>query len=354
MAIGSALAKRYKGVVLLRHGAWFAQGPVRKYLGCHDRQIDAARAVAKARGVPVEALVKRPPRTFTLKPSRSHKWVYYHVGNDSWVVKRGKQWVGSYAKLSTAVAAAQKAFKKPASSFQAGGGLPTQGVVARDDLAETFKMQMSAFESGGGPQRRVPVAGGPQRRVPVALLPGDVMHVHLKGLRGATSRPYEDSGMVLPTLLAKYGPDRECIAEACGVSRASPPDLAAHDYQRLSKALRSISKVPTDDMACWMRGPGHKTTHHGGFPMWAWKSLKLIAPGRVAGSFPLFQSRKRFVIKPLTKALRRRLEQCRTYGEALVRSGVSLQQSLPGWHSASSSLSKKASKVPGGSSCSTM
>jgi transposase len=334
MASGSAPAKRYKGVVAIRNGSWQAQGPGRKYLGCHSREIDAARAVAKARGVSIAALVKRPPRTFTLKPARTHKWVYYHVGNDAWVVKRQKQWIGSYKKLSKAVAAAEKAFKKPASRFAAGGGLPTQG-VAIDDLANIFRMQMKAFESGGGP---------PQ-------LPGDVMHVHAKGLRGATSRPYEDSGMVLPTLLAKYGPDRECIAEACGMSQASPPDLAAHDYQRLIQALRSISRVPTDEMVCWMRGPGYKTTHHGGFPMWAWRSLKLIKRGRGADAFPLFQSRKLFVVKPLTKALRQRLERCRAFGEALVRSGESLQQTLAGWHCAASSLRKKVSKVPGSSSC---
>ena len=98
----------------------------------------------------------------------------------------------------------------------------------------------------------------------------------------------------------------------------------------------------------WNRVPNKGTSHHSGLVMWAEKSLGLLkrVKSPVPSAVPLLSSRTLFVNKPLSRALRQRLQKVRDFGSTLMAVPKRLE-TLDDYTREQKRLCKWGSKVPG-------
>ena len=314
------------------------------YLGWRPTKKKAALLVAKAKKKKdlrvAQRKVKEP---LTCRPLRTHKWIYWLHGRAMWQAKLPNGTTFCTPSLAQAVELVGKRLRKQPNSFKlrAPHAQDHGRGPARHHLAPLFRMVWGAYRQG--PKQ------GKHR---FACVPADAAYTY-KHLRGPKAKPAEDPGMVFHYIMAKDGPGKDAMADATNNiklkhGKHQPVDLQELDYNRLSFALRSLSKNhDPKERKHWSIGPGKGTEHKMGLAMWAKRNMKILREGRGKGSFPLGKKRRLHTIAPLTEAVKSKFQRTRAYGQALLTLKKSKIVSLDDWQKATKTLSKAAKGVPG-------
>ena len=321
-------------------------GP-RGYLGWRPTKKQAALLVAKRKRRNLRDIQKRNPRKpLSTRPLRTHKWIYWLQGRAMWQAKLPNGTTFCAPTLAEAVKRVGKNLRKHPDSFK------LKGPHAQDHGRRASQHQLCPlFRMVWGGYRRGPKQGKHR----FACVPADAAYTY-KYLRGPKAKPAEDPGMVFHYLMAKDGPGKDAVADATSNvkpkhGKNQPADLQELDYQRLSFALRSLSKNhDPKEKEQWSKGPGKGTDHKMGLAMWVKKNMQILKESRGKGSFPIGKERRLHKIAPLTKAVRSKFQKTREYGEAMLKVRSSKLDYLKDWDEVTATLSKAAPGVPGFSS----
>ena len=244
------------------------------------------------------------PITPKSRPVRGHRFIYWHVGHAKWMVQKGKQYVGSTGDYEEAVAMASKACQLDPNAFEVEPKVAKATMQGQRGAvqvaAEWFQLLWMGYQHGP--------KGFP-------CLPSDVTDLHQR-THGPKADILKDAGMILPMLVAKYGPHRDALNKAFQKQQQSKfkSDLELADYTVLCQAVQEISKVCDSKMKPWFQGPGFQTSHHSGLGAFMHTSLKIISPKRPRAksdrpTVRLGRKRRCYVIRALDDKIRASLQQ---------------------------------------------
>ena len=135
----------YRGVTRHKKG-WQAQAHG-QYLGYFSQKHQAALKVARHLQVPLKDLARQRGSLPNLRPARTHKFVYFHVGRGNWTVKKGTKTLAVAQTQAQAVRKAAAILKLPESKFR----LATSKVAAKasiNELVAYFKLVYGAYVEG--------------------------------------------------------------------------------------------------------------------------------------------------------------------------------------------------------------
>ena len=155
------------------------------------------------------------------------------------------------------------------------------------------------------------------------IVPGDL--ADLLGRRWENLR--EMPGMLVPFILAKYGPHRDVLAD---VVRRKVKAKDVHSEETLYASLvSSLKRLSGQSLAsAWTRNVGRKNTHHSGLVRYAHSALRVLQPlkskrprkqGEAPGVVHLGLSKRPFHITNFSEALKKRLGSMASFGEELLR-----------------------------------
>ena len=245
------------------------------YYGCHTTELGAAKVVAKKLGLPgPQSLAKHTQQKAQPNPKpnpqRSHRYVYWHVGNQRWVAQVGQSYYGEYQDYNQAVkcivqksglSEAQLRLDPEETRANVQG---QRGMVAKH--ADWFAHMWQCYRLS--PNK---VAN-----------PGDLRDMHGR-THGPAAALLRIPHLIVIMLLAKYGPHRDALQEA-RVHIGAPPEphndakASRWAYDVVVEALRRIAKVPHARMQPWWDGPGKHTSHHSGLVVIAHRTLGILTP----------------------------------------------------------------------------
>ncbi len=308
------------------------------YLGWRRTKRQAGLLVAHAERTSLSSIQKKSTPQRTMRPLRTHKWIYWLAGRGVWQVKLPNR--PSFTAPTLPLAIEQTGLNPDSFKLRAPHAQDHGRFAARYQLGKVFRMVW------GGYQR-----GPKQAKHKFACVPADAAYTY-KYLRGPKAKPTQDPGMVFHYLMAKDGPGKDAVSAATDKvvkpKHGSPKDLEELDYNRLSFALRSLSKnYDPKEREEWSKGPGKGTEHKMGLAMWAKNSMKILREGRGKGSFPLGKERRPHRIVPLNKVVRSKLRKTRAYGEALLKVRHSKLIYIKDWNKVTKTLGRAAQGVPG-------
>lgn len=198
-----------------------------------------------------------------------------------------------------AVAVAAKAARTSVRTLE----LPCAKRVRRDiveDLQSRFKELMHVY-SMGDPKR--------------PCVPGD-----LTDLLSRPSPVDVAPGMLVPLLLAKYGPHRDALLKVMQ-TKPKGPGVADGLYFQLVATVKLLSGKRLD--ACWTQNVGRKNCHHSGLVMFLWKGLALLQPvgkNRCKDFVQLGLSQRKFIVRKLDPTMKSKLESLDRFGRDLQNS----------------------------------
>ena len=274
--------------------------------GTAKEQHVAAELAAKAFGCTVASLELQPK---TLKPARRYRFVHYHSKDKKWYVAQCGFHEFGFDTEEAAAKAAAKSSKRPLADLLLPKPLRIRTVEKVELLRSRFQQIMNLY-STACPKR--------------PLLPGDLTDLLCR--RPRPMAVFKASpGLVVPFLIAKYGPHRDTllcaarIAIAKSAKDASPEDLL---FSSLQEALRNLSGQVLS--SAWTQNVGRKNCHHSGLVRFAQTGLKMLRPGdaksaRGAEVVRLGLNQRRFVFCALSPDIRRRLLSLIVFGQALLQ-----------------------------------
>jgi len=164
------------------------------------------------------------------------------------------------------------------------------------------------------------------------------MDTHQRASKPKRAKVYDDEGMVLPMLLAKYAPHKDTLHHAFYKVAPKEKDLDLRLHKRLIASLKGIAKVDPKEMEPWLQGPGKNTSHHGGLVPWAHKALGIIKPrgpgSRRPADLNLGKGRRPYMIQPYSKHIQQRLAKVRlgVRGFKRLRAKRPARQPMPKTH----------------------
>ena len=320
-----------------------------KHLGCFEEEEEAAEAVAKMLGQPKASLLRPVATSKASKPpKRTHRYVYWHSGNDAWQAKIGAKNFGSFPNHDQALAVvmAQTGLQQDDLLL-----CPAQVRKSLQGQRNAVLMHMTWF------QHLYVAYSGPDE----TAYPGDLEDMSKRASQGSAILAHPN--FIIPMMLAKFGPHRDALHDAF----LSVPKLADDPldlkwtYFVIVAALSAISKIDAEAMAPWIAGPGKKSTHHSGLVVYAHVSLKIMVACDKEPQEPNRKKRRTgeahlkrlvfgkkpraFLIQPYSADLEQSLLKTRTFGSALLDSKV--PTTLEGWCSAMSVMTSAAKNAPG-------
>jgi hypothetical protein len=126
--------------------------------------------------------------------------------------------------------------------------------------------------------------------------------------------------MLVPLLLAKYGPHRDALLKVMQ-TKPKGPGVADGLYFQLVATVKLLSGKRLD--ACWTQNVGRKNCHHSGLVMFLWKGLALLQPvgkNRCKDFVQLGLSQRKFIVRKLDPTMKSKLESLDRFGRDLQNS----------------------------------
>jgi hypothetical protein len=320
-----------------------------KYLGWFPKKSQAVRAVASHRRVKQSSLkYKRTPKKMdTRRPLRTHKWIYWLSRNSVWQVKLPNRKSFTCPTSDEAIRRAALILKAEPKSFKLLAAVPQDHGrdAASAQLRQVFRIVDGSYQRG------------PPNRF-AKWKPADQEYTYKFDLKGAGAKLMNDAGSVLHYMMAKDGPGKTAMEKGFRKvwgkfqkNKQQPNNKAKLDYDGIVEALKILSaKFDKAESQLWSKGPGKGTSHKMGLQMWALKSLGMLEKSTAKGSLPFGQTRRRFRIRPFSKAIDEKLQKTRTYGEALLKTRSSKLMAVRDWTKVTTTLKKASKGVPGFSS----
>ena len=298
--------RRYRRISWHVHAQlWVAQAPLGKPSpGSHATQRGAALLAAKAWKVSLRCLSLDPK---ACRPSRKFKHVSYHRASKTWVAQLGgrrRRRLGSSRNQDEAASKAAGFLKRPLSELR----LPKVQIAAS---CQPLEQQVVRF------QQLWSTYGGDNPKDP--KVPGDVADLTRRASRQGPTLLSKGSGLILPFLLAKYGPHRDIMEAAWAdvAQRSLEADPVQLTYDVLAATLRKLHGQPLRQ--AWIENVGRNTTHHGGLIPFAIRSLGILRPATdKCGSIRLGQGGRCFHLEELGDILRLRISTMVSFGQAML------------------------------------
>lgn len=290
---------------------WVAQAPFGKPSpGSHTTQRGAARLAAKAWQVSLRSLSLDPTAR---RPARKYKHVSYHRASRTWVAQvggLGRRQLGSSRSQDEAANKVARFLKRPLSELRLPKVLTASSCQPLEQHVVRFQQLWSIY-------------GGDNPKEP--KVPGDVADLTQRASRRGPTLLSEGSGLILPFLLAKYGPHRDVMEDAwADLARRSPKaDPAQLTYNVLATTLRKLHGQPLRQ--AWIENVGHNTTHHGGLIPFAIRSLGILRPVTNArGAIQLGQGGRCFRLEKFSDILRLRITTMVSFGRVMLETRAPL------------------------------
>ena len=191
---------------------------------------------------------------------------------------------------------------------------------------------------------------------------GDLNDMHHRAHSGSEILTHPN--VIVPMLLAKFGPHRDALQDAfiesCRPSLEDNAVIAEWTYNALVDALVRLSATPDEKMGPWIVGPGTQTMCHYGLMVYA--GLCQLQPKDIwavceqepkcmrrtihtANSLFFGKQPRSFFIMPYSPAIQRTLMKVRSCGEALLE--VEPHKYLEEWSMAMKSMQKRMNNAPG-------
>jgi len=383
-------ARRYRFVYFHKqYEEWVWHRKGHKACGHASTQAEAAKMAAKAYGVPVAQLLLRKPQRRQLRPpQRQYRYVTYHARSKTWVAQTKKLGtIGSStcqdtaAKLvanalevpldtlrlakrtalrplikrpsaSSATSTAPRPLKRPSSSSATSTALrppstalrlakntapkPTSSSSSREAaVKDYFKVMWAVYR---GEAKGASVAAQ-------AKLPGDLEHL-LRGDQFVEVKQCHPE-LLMPYLLAKYGPHRDALAGAAKVMAGQRAHTEPAEWLRvvLEKSLQLLDGVALGEE--WTLNVGRGTSHHSGLVSFANRALGMLKACSVhtKGALHLGNAGRCFRLVRTESATLKRLAAVATFGHAMAKAKA--PRTVEEWASEVAALQAAAKDVPG-------
>ena len=250
MAKGSTGSQRQYRFVYWHHIAkvwvWHRKGCAAH--GQHANQHKAAKMAAAAWKLPVSKLRLSPaqPRR---PPVRLHRHVHYHSKSKTWVVQLSGHSVGSSTCQHAAARIASKALKVPLSKLRLPKATHSRPMLLTHKLR--FQLMWAIYREKASAGKTVK-----------ARMPGDLEHLFHSSQAAHMMHRYPE--LLMPYILAKYGPHREALAasaaQLAGQRSQMQPSEWLHSVLR-STLLRLSGTVLSE---AWVLIVGCGTAFHSG------------------------------------------------------------------------------------------
>lgn len=298
--------------------------------GSFATQHGAAQLAAKVWKQPVGKLRLRG-HCQPGQQKRQYKFVSYHKRSKTWIAKSNKSWLGSSTSQKKAVACAAKALKCSPAELQ----LSNSGVARQQSLDEHIVrfQQMWPLFRGTCPHR--------------PKVPGDLADLMSRGGGQSLALLEQCAGLIVPFLLAKYGPHRDSMEAAWIEQTSKQPkaDAVQLVYDVLVATLQKIDG--TKLRPCWVESVGRNCAHHSGLIPFANTSLGILQPSPKAtkGTLRLGQEGRHFLVEELTPTVRSRLSTLVSFGQALLTAKV--PKTVQSWASTTKTLQQAVMRKPG-------
>lgn len=328
-----------------------------EYLGCFGDELAAAKAVAKHLGLKSHRALLRvgPKKAAPVHvPKRQHRYVYWHASNQAWSTQVGGDYIGTYEKYDDAVRAAVKASGLGESDLRIDPKAASKSLqgkrhhVAKHAAWFSYLCQAYQLTSGAG-----------------MAYPGDLEDMHRRA-SGKHAAIFQYPSLIVPMILAKFGPHRDCLQHAFAASKQpknkDEASWARWTYDVLVASLHLLTKVSDEDMQPWIDGPGKQSTHHSGLAVYAHASLSILiacdgSVKRKASSvlsgprskrtevLALNKDKRYFQVAAYSPLIEQKLIQVMKFGEALLE--IHSPKCLKSWCQGMQDMHKKVRKAPG-------
>lgn len=293
---------------------WVVQRKGQPSPGSHPSQDEAAKMAAAAFKMPLDKLRlptakakdhKRHKRKST--HVRLYKHVYYHAARRVWtVVLKGQPSPGSCQCQHQAAKLAAKVLRVPLAKLQLRQS-DRPSLQPQNVHQERFRQLWRVYQP--------------------AAVPGDLDSLFQPGSCHFIRRAPE--GLLLPFLLAKYGPHRQALASAWATEakKAEPKDakdkvqakgqeaVCRRNFKIMAMALTALHEVPLGE--AWTANVGRGTTHHSGLVTLAHLSLGMLQPA-ANGALQLGNALRRYQLLPFTHRVQARLLSWHRFGAAMA------------------------------------
>lgn len=270
--------------------------------GQHANQHQAAKLAAAAFNIPVARLrlpSARQQQQRQLRPLRMYQHVHYHTRSRTWVAQRSGRFLGSSTSQPGAAMIASKALNVPLSKLR----LPKPR-----ELRPALLLHKQRFQLMWAIYRQ----NGTSAKLAEAKVPGDLEQL----FHSSQAKEMLDScpELLMPYILAKYGPHRDALAasaaELAGQRAQTPPPEWLHKVLQ-GTMLRLSGTILSD---AWILNVGSGVTFHSGLVPFVHCSLRMLRPcakgakgvlrlGNLGRSFRLINRRTALMEKRLTSVV---------------------------------------------------
>ena len=301
----SVSSKRW--VVVRRRGeAWHAATG----LTAHD-QRSAAKLAAKACGCRIaDLLLSAKLKTAKVRPhARHYRFVFWDRFAKKWrVIRKGYTCQPRYDIEAKAARAASELFKIPLAELRF--KTPRKGLNMEPigNVRERFKKLMALHVTANADR---------------PIVPGDLADLLSRRWDNLREMP----GMLVPFILAKYGPHRDVLEDIVRRTlKAKDPRNEETLHASLASSLERMSGLSL--ASAWTRNVGRKNTHHSGLVRYAHSALRIIHPHKSKGTrkdgktqrvVHLGLRKRPFHISHFSDALKQRLGSMAAFGNELAR-----------------------------------
>ena len=292
-------------VVVRRQGeAWHAA----KGLTAPDQRT-AAKLAAKVCGCPIADL-RLGAKTSNIRPhARHYRFVFWDRFAKKWrVIRKGFDCPPRYAVEVKAARAASRLFKIPLAELRFKTPRKALGMERIGQVRDRFKMLLALHVTANADR---------------PIVPGDLADLLSRRWENLKEMP----GMLVPFILAKYGPHRDVLAD---VVRRKVKAKDVHNEETLHASLvSSLERLSGQPLAsAWTRNVGRKNTHHSGLVRYAHSALRVLQPlkskrprkqGEAPGVVHLGLRKRPFRIAHFSEARKKRLGSMASFGQELLR-----------------------------------
>ena len=175
----------------------------REYLGTFATEEEAAQAAADKLRQPKKTLLRSHQAKKTLlrshqakPPKRSHRFVYWHRSESKWQVKIGTQHYGNFAEHDEALAMATKKTGLTIEDLQLHPDRVRKSVQGqRHAVSQQLSWFQHLYQAFTDPRG--------------VAYPGDLADMHRRASQGSLILAHPN--FIIPMMLAKFGPHRECL-----------------------------------------------------------------------------------------------------------------------------------------------
>ena len=310
---------------------WVAQAPPGKPSpGSHTSQRGAALLAAKAWQVSLRSLSFDPKAS---RPARKYKHVSYHRASKTWVAQVGgprRRHLGSSQSQEEAARKAAGFLKRPLSELR----LPKVQIASSCQPLEQHVLRFQQLWS---------IYRGDNPKEP--KVPGDLADLFQRASKEGPTLLSTGGGLILPFVLAKYGPHRDVMeATWADLARRSPKaDPVQLTYNVLAATLRKLHRQTL--RKAWMENVGRNTTHHGGLIPFAVRSLGILRPATDDnGAIQLGLGGRSFHLEKLSALMKLRISTMVSFGQAMLE--TSAPSSAQDWAQEVSRLQQAAMGPP--------